>query len=60
MNELHNQHINAGITKASHTLMIDLFVDTLRDNEFSDEDIEIITAKLGGVSAEIVTKGIEK
>ena len=60
MNELHNQHINAGITKASHKLMIDLFVDTLRDNKFSDEDIEIITAKLGGVSAEIVTKGIEK
>ena len=60
MKDLHDQHMNAGVTKASHTLMMDLFVDSLRDNEFTDEDIEIIVNRLQGVSGEIVTKGIEK
>lgn len=60
MRQLHTQHMTAGVTKASHTLMIDLFVDSLRDNGFTDEDIETIVAKLQGVTGEIVTKGIEK
>lgn len=60
MKQLHDQHMTAGVTKASHTLMIDLFVDTLRDTGFTDEDIETIIAKLQSVTSEIVTKGIEK
>jgi DNA-directed RNA polymerase specialized sigma54-like protein len=60
MNQLHDQHMTAGVTKASHNLMIDLFVDSLQDNGFTDEDIETIVAKLQSVTGEIVTKGIEK
>lgn len=60
MRQLHDQHMTAGVTKASHVLMIDLFVDSLRDNGFTDEDIETIVSRLQGVSGEIVTKGIEK
>lgn len=60
MKQLHDQHMTAGVTKASHTLMIDLFVDTLRDNGFTDEDIDIIAERLQSVAGEIVTKGIEK
>jgi truncated hemoglobin YjbI len=60
MKELHDQHMNAGVTKASHMLMMDLFVDSLRDNGFTDADIEIIVDRLQSVSGEIVTKGIEK
>ncbi len=60
MKQLHHQHMTAGVTKASHNLMIDLLVDCLRDNEFTDEDIETVTASLQSVTGEIVTKGIEK
>jgi len=60
MQQLHDQHMTAGVTKASHNLMIDLFVDALKDSEFSDGDIETIIARLQGVTGEIVTKGIEK
>ena len=60
MNQLHDQHMTAGVTKASHNLMIDLFVDSLQDNGFTDEDIETIVARLQSVTGEIVTKGIEK
>ena len=60
MKQFHDQHMTAGVTKASHNLMIDLLVDCLKDNEFTDEDIETITASLQSVSGEIVTKGIEK
>jgi truncated hemoglobin YjbI len=60
MKQLHDQHMTAGVTKASHTLIIDLFVDTLRDNGFTDEDIDIIAERLQSVAGEIVTKGIEK
>jgi truncated hemoglobin YjbI len=60
MQQLHDQHMTAGVTKASHNLMIDLFVDSLKDSGFSDEDIETIIARLQGVTGEIVTKGIEK
>lgn len=60
MTQLHDQHMTAGVTKASHTLMIDLFVDTLRDNGFTDEDIDTIVERLQSVTGEIVTKGIEK
>jgi DNA-directed RNA polymerase specialized sigma54-like protein len=52
--------MTAGVTKASHNLMIDLFVDSLQDNGFTDEDIETIVARLQSVTGEIVTKGIEK
>ncbi|CAM8631561.1 COG2346 Truncated hemoglobins [Oxalobacteraceae bacterium] len=60
INQLHDQHMTAGVTKASHNLMIDLFVDALQDNGFTDEDIETIVARLQSVTGEIVTKGIEK
>lgn len=60
MTELHDQHMNAGVTKASHTLMLELLVDSLRDSGFTDEDIEITVGRLSSVSGEIVTKGIEK
>lgn len=60
MRQLHDQHMTAGVTKASHLLMIDLFVDSLRASGFTDEDIETIVSRLQGVSGEIVTKGIEK
>jgi DNA-directed RNA polymerase specialized sigma54-like protein len=40
--------------------MIDLFVDALHDNGFTDEDIETIVARLQSVTGEIVTKGIDK
>ena len=60
MKQLHDQHMTAGVTKASHNLMIDLFVDSLQDNGFTDEDIETIVARLQSVTGEIVTKGIEK
>ena len=58
--QLHEQHLTIGVTKASYNLMVDLFVDSLQDNGFTDEDIQIVVARLGGVTGDIVTKGIEK
>lgn len=57
---LHEQHLPAGVTKASYDLMLDLLVNVLRDQQFSEDDLVLVSKRMQLLSDEIVSMGISK
>ncbi len=57
---LREQHLPAGVTKASYDLVLDLLASVLVDNGFSDEDVAAVAARMQGLSNEVVSMGISK
>ncbi len=57
---LREQHLPAGVTKASYDLVLELMVSVLGDNGFSDEDVALVVERMQGLSGEVVSKGISK
>ena len=60
MKKMHDQHMQAGVTKASYNHIMDIFFSVLEEESFSPEDIETIEQTLKEVRGEIVSKGLEK
>ncbi len=57
---LREQHLPAGVTKASYDLVLDLLASVLADNGFTDEDIAQVVERVQGLSTEVVSMGISK
>ena len=60
MKKIHDQHMQAGVTKASYNQITEIFAAALEEEGVSPEDIEMIEETLKTVRGEIVTKGLEK
>ena len=60
MKKMHDQHMQAGVTKASYNQNMEIFFAALEDEGVTPEDIEIIEQTLKEVRGEIVSKGLEK
>lgn len=59
-NSMHDQHMQAGVTKASYNQIMELFFSALEEEGVSPEDIELVEQTLKAVRGEIVSKGLEK
>jgi hemoglobin-like flavoprotein len=60
MKKIHDQHMQAGVTKASYNQVTEIFLASLEEEGVSPEDIEKIEETLKSVRGEIVSKGLEK
>ena len=60
MKKMHDQHMQAGVTKASYNQIMEIFFSTLEEEGFTPEDIERVEETLKEVRGEIVSKGLEK
>jgi len=60
MKKMHDQHMQAGVTKASYNQIMEIFFAALEEEGVNPEDIEIIEQTLMEVRGEIVSKGLEK
>ena len=60
MKKMHDQHMQAGVTKASYNQIMEIFFSTLEEEGFTPEDIERVEETLKEVRDEIVSKGLEK
>ena len=60
MKKMHDQHMQAGVTKASYNQIMEIFFATLEEEGVTPEDIEIIEQTLKEVRGENVSKGLEK
>jgi hemoglobin len=60
MKKMHDQHMQAGVTKASYNQIMDIFFAVLEEESFSPEDIELVELTLKEVRGGIVSKGLEK
>jgi hemoglobin len=58
--KMHDQHMQAGVTKASYNQIMDIFFAVLEEESFSPEDIELVELTLKEVRGVIVSKGLEK
>jgi hemoglobin len=58
--KMHDQHMQAGVTKASYNQIMDIFFAVLEEESFSPEDIELVELTLKEVRGGIVSKGLEK
>ena len=59
-NKMHDQHMQAGVTKASYNQIMELFFASLEEEGVTPEDIELVEQTLKAVRGEIVSKGLEK
>ena len=60
MKKIHDQHMQAGVTKASYNQIMEIFFASLEEEGVTPEDIEHIEETLKSVRGEIVSKGLEK
>jgi hemoglobin len=60
IDKMHDQHIQAGVTKASYNQVMEIFFAVLEDEGVTPEDIELIEQTLKEVRGGIVSKGLEK
>jgi hemoglobin len=60
MKKIHDQHMQAGVTKASYNQIMEIFFASLEEEGVTPEDIEHIEQTLKSVRGEIVSKGLEK
>jgi hemoglobin len=60
MKKIHDQHMQAGVTKASFNHVTEIFLAVLDDEGVSPEDMKQIEETLKAVRGEIVSKGLEK
>lgn len=60
MKKIHDQHMQAGVTKASYNQVTEIFAAALEEEGVSPEDIEQIEETLKAVRGEVVSKGLEK
>jgi len=60
MKKIHDQHMQAGVTKASYNHVTEIFLAVLEDEGVNPEDMEQIEETLKAVRGEIVSKGLEK
>ncbi|MEK0429224.1 MAG: hypothetical protein RL001_1751 [Pseudomonadota bacterium] len=60
MRAIHDQHMQAGVTKASFNHVTEIFLAVLEDEGVTPEDMEQIEETLKAVRGEIVSKGLEK
>ncbi len=60
MKKMHDQHMQAGVTKASYNQIMEIFFSTLEEEGVTPEDIELVEQTLKEVRAEIVSTGLEK
>jgi len=60
MKKIHDQHMQAGVTKSSYNHIMDIFFSVLEEESFSPEDIELVELTLKEVRGGIVSKGLEK
>jgi hypothetical protein len=60
MKKMHDQHMQAGVTKASYNQIMEIFFSTLEEEGVTPEDIELVEETLKEVRGEIVSKGLEK
>ncbi len=60
MKTIHDQHMQAGVTKASFNHVTEIFLAVLEDEGVTPEDMEQIEETLKAVRGEIVSKGLEK
>ncbi len=60
MKTMHDQHMHAGVTKASYNQLTELFLAVLEDEGVTPEDMDTIEETLKSVRGEIVSKGLEK
>ena len=60
MKKIHDQHMQAGVTKASYNQIMEIFFAALEEEGVTPEDIERIEETLKSVRGEIVSKGLEK
>jgi len=60
MKKIHDQHMQAGVTKASFNQVTEIFLSVLEDEGVTPEDMEEIEDTLKSVRGEIVSKGLEK
>ncbi len=59
-NKMHDQHMQAGVTKASYNQIMEIFFAALEEEGVTPEDIEFVEQTLKEVRGEIVSKGLEK
>ena len=60
MKKMHDQHMQASVTKASYNQIMEIFFSTLEEEGVTPEDIELVEETLKEVRGEIVSKGLEK
>ena len=60
MKKIHDQHMQAGVTKASYNQIMEIFFASLEEEGVTPEDIGHIEETLKSVRGEIVSKGLEK
>lgn len=60
VNKMHDQHMQAGVTKASYNQIMEIFFAALEEEGVTPEDIELVEQTLKEVRGEIVSKGLEK
>ncbi len=58
--KIHDQHMQAGVTKASYNQIMEIFFAALEEEGVTPEDIELVEQTLKEVRGEIVSKGLEK
>ncbi len=58
--EIHDKHMNAGVTAASYDLITDLFIAALEDENVTEEDVQTIVARINQLRGEVVTKGLAR
>ena len=60
MKKMHDQHMQAGVTKASYNQIMEIFFAALEEEGVTLEDIDLVEQTLKEVRGEIVSKGLEK
>lgn len=57
---LHSDHQQAGVTKASYELVLDLLLAVLRDAGVDEEDIEQVVTNMRELTTHVVSRGLSK
>ncbi len=60
VDRLHADHTQAGVTKASYELVLDLLLAVLRDAGMEEADVDRVAATIGELSAHVVSRGLSK
>lgn len=60
VDRLHADHTQAGVTKASYELVLDLLLAVLRDAGMDEADVDRVAATMGELTAHVVSRGLSK
>lgn len=60
VDRLHADHTQAGVTKASYELVLDLLLAVLRDAGMEEADVDRVATTIGELSAHVVSRGLSK